>query len=217
MTTPTLEALSVSGADRWQLARATVSFQALLAWDHAWTGAAESVEPLDGDGARLLPILAAELQRGLGEAHEGAAWLHDFVLTTGSERLARLIAAQAVVAREDAQLEFAELLEEFGGDIGALAESGYNGFMANEAAEQKSLSEKLTSLMRGGNGGDLSIRIRCNLADLTIVAGLVSAVVPPHAHAVGIIAAGAPREQLGSVSNWINLKQKEESVFKKYR
>lgn len=190
MTTPTIEALSVSGADRWQLARATASFQALLAWDHAWTGAAESQEPLGDDDARLLPILAAELQRGLGEAHEGAAWLHNFVLTAGSGRLTGLIAAQAEVALQAEQMEFANLLEEFGGQIGELAETGYSGFMAAEAAEQKSLSEKLTSLLQGGNGGDLSLRIRCNLADLTIVAGLVSAVVPPHAHAVGIIAAG---------------------------
>lgn len=190
MTTPTLATLSISAADRWQLAKAIASFQALIAWDHAWTGAAESDEPLQGDRARLLPVLAAELQRGLGEAHEGAVWLHDFVLTTRPERLARLVSAQAEVARENGQIEFADLLVAFGDRIGELVETGYSGFMEVEAVEQKSLSEKLTSLLRGGNGGDLSLRIRCNLADLTIVAGLVSAVVPPHAHAVGIIAAG---------------------------
>lgn len=210
MTTPTLAALPVSGADRWQLARATASFQALLAWDHAWTGAAESEEPLDDDGARLLPILAAELQRGLGEAHEGAVWLHDFVLTQGPGRLTRLIVAQAEVAREDQQIQFADLLEEFGGSIGELAEAGYSGLMVAEAAEQKSLSEKLTSLLQGGNGGDLSLRIRCNLADLTIVAGLVSAVVPPHAHAVGIIAAG------GSARATWKCKQLDKPKLKKF-
>lgn len=210
MTTSTLAALSVSAEDRWQLARATASFQALLVWDHAWTGAAESEEPLDGDGARLLPILAAELQRGLGEAHEGAAWLHNFVLTTGPEYLAGLVAAQAEVARKDEQNEFADLLEEFGGRIGGLTEAGYSGFMRAESLEQKSLSEKLTGLLQGGSGGDLSLRIRCNLADLTIVAGLVSAVVPPHAHAVGIIAAGS-----GARTTW-KCKQLDRPKIKHY-
>lgn len=210
MTTPTLDSLSVSGADRWQLARATASFQALIAWDHAWTGAAESEESPGNERLRMLPILAAEVQRGLGEAHDGAAWLYNFVLTAGAGNLSGLVAAQAEAARKAGQVEFADLLEEFGAQIGELIEAGYNGFMAAEVSEQRSLSEKLTSLLAGSGAGDLSLRIRCNLADLTIVAGLVSAVVPPHAHAVGIIAAGS-----GARTTW-KCKDLDKSKVKVY-
>ena len=191
MTTEVLEVLAVSAANRWRLAQATISFQAVLAWDQAWTGAAESEAPLSCDGARLLPILAAELQRGLGKAHQGAAWLHDYVLTTRPERLARALAVQADDARKHGLTDFADLLTEFGEHIGEIVEVGYRGFIEAEAEEQKSLSEKLTTLLQGGSASDLSLKIRCRLADLTIGAGLVSAVVPPHAHAAGIIAAGS--------------------------
>jgi len=183
--------VSISSADRWQLARAAISFQSLISWDHAWTGAAEADEPLNGDGARALPVLAAELHRGLGNAQQGAVWLHNFVLTTGPSVLSEALAQQAHAARSNDMADLADLLTEFGGSIGELAEAGYAGFVEAEAAEHLSISQQLTTILGGGAGGDLTLRMRCKLADLTIVAGLVTAVVPPHAHATGIIAAGA--------------------------
>lgn len=77
------------------------------------------------------------------------------------------------------------------GSVGELAEAGYTGFIEAEAAEHQAISEQLTTILRGGEGGDLTLKMRCSLADLTIVAGLVTAVVPPYAHSVGMIAAGA--------------------------
>lgn len=183
--------LSVSARERWQLARAVIAFQSLMAWDQAWTGAAEIQEPLSGDGALLLPVLAGELHRGLGDAHDGAVWLHDFVLTTGPSLLSEALAERATDARGDDISDLAELLDEWGGNVGGLVETGYTGFIEAEAAEHRSINEKLTAILAGNGGGDLSLRMRCNIADLTIVGGLISAFIPPHVLAAPIIAAGS--------------------------
>jgi hypothetical protein len=136
------------------------------------------------------------VQRGIGEAHEGAVWLHDYVLTARPGLLAELAAVQAKAARDDEQEEFADLLTQFGDNIGQLVEDGYSNFIEAEADEQSSLSEQLVAILRGGGAGDLSRKMLCSVADLTIVAGLVTAVIPPHAHAAAIIAAGGASRKI---------------------
>lgn len=115
MPTITQMDLSISSGDRWQLARAAISFQSLIAWDHAWTGAAEAPDPLTGNGARVLPVLAAELHRDLGNAHDGAVWLHDFVLTTSASVLLEALDERLHEARSHEMADLADLLTEFSG------------------------------------------------------------------------------------------------------
>jgi hypothetical protein len=182
--------VSASASDRIALGQAVASFQSLLALDHAWTGLAQA-ESLSTDERHSLIGLVADIVRQLEQAEAGAAWVQDFVLRTGTDHLRAALQSTAE-AVPDLEPEIRAIDEEFGSQIGELTESGYGVFTANVGRQQQILVEELGRLLSAvPSDGDLLQAVLCGLSALTIVGGIVSTVLPPHAHGVAITAAGA--------------------------
>lgn len=126
----------------------------------------------------------------LEQARAGAAWLNEFVVQTGADRLrSALISA----ADDDPDLGPAihAINDEFGDQIGELTETGYRIYRTSVSRQQQALAKELGALLSAQpSEGDLFKGILCSVAALTVVGGLVTTVIPPHAHGIAITAAG---------------------------
>jgi hypothetical protein len=193
MTTATLSVISISTVDRLQLARAVASFQSVLAFDHAWTGLAVQERPLTESDLLSLPILAAELLRGLSEALEGARWLQDFIRRTDAMELREgLNEAAKTTSDANERSDLLALSEEYGDQIGTLAELGAEGLSAGMLKQQQVLSVELAQLLQGKRAhGDLLKGMLCSLSASFMVGGMVTTAIPPYVHGPIIFGAGA--------------------------
>lgn len=191
MTIATRPALSVSAADRVELAQALIAFHALFVLDDAWTGLAAQPDARSEADIEALTTVGGALLAALQPARRGAAWLQDYVVRTGAATLRDGLLAARDAVDDDRRAEVDGLVEEFGDQIGRLTESGYRALVQGLPTQRLALVEELAAILHGAPAdGDLLKNVLCSTLALSVVGGIVSTALPPHVHGLALAATG---------------------------
>jgi hypothetical protein len=171
--------------DEYQLVTATSSFFRMLSLDQVWTDGAERGAQGEDVVEALEPVVA-ELRDLVGRAGESA-----YAVVRAAQALDPGLSEIAHFLTSDDERAMLEALFGAAGGVIPFAQQTYESIVDMLPNERAELNNQWSTLQGGGAGvGDLSRKFMCKLADIMMVGGAVSTVVPPHLHGPATFASG---------------------------
>jgi len=172
-----------------RLVQANASFASLLGLDSWWTAYASDHRRAEDEPLSVFEVAVAfshELRAAVLAADEIVKLIAGDQFESVPSELARLLAST-----DDGQTVLNALAEN-GGRVRDLAAAGRDEMREYSPAEERQLVADARGIITGQpTRGLLGDRFLCGLAKVSIAAGLASVWIPPHAHALPIVALGS--------------------------